>query len=154
MKFARTIAAASVAGAALGLVPLAAASAATAGQPAAVPVAAKAAKPVVINTCGSGGPAFTRPRDFGLSCDGSDSLIRLRWARWALRGASGHGAEALNDCLPDCANGKFRFYPVHVNFWGTAPVAGHPGEVRYTHYTLRYTEKVPSGLTRRRTGTL
>lgn len=149
MNFTHAIAV-SVAGAALGLVPAATASASTAAHDG--PAAART--PVVINTCGSGSAPAIRPRQFGLSCDSSEVLIRLRWTRWTVKGASGHGADSLNDCTPDCAQGKFHNYPVHVNFWGLATAKGHPGEHRYTHYSLTYTKKVPSGLSRHRSGKL
>lgn len=170
MSFARTMAAVSVTGTALGLgflsMASAPASAATAGGTATAATAvastipitisnpAPAVAPVVVSSCGTGsGPAYTRPHQFDLSCDGSDSLLRLRWTSWAATGASGHGEEGINDCTPDCANGKFRYYPVHVDLRGTAPVKGHPGEVRYTHYTLRYAHGGPDGAISR-TGSL
>jgi len=154
VKFARAIAATSVAGAALGLVPAAAASASTASQPQPAAGARPSAAPVAINTCGSGSAPAVRPREFGLSCDSSEVLVRLRWTRWTAKGASGHGADSLNDCKPDCAQGKFHNYPVHVNFWGLTAVKGHSGEKRYTHYSLTYTKKVPYGLSRKRSGKL
>lgn len=120
--------------------------------PAPAPAPAAAVAPVVMNGCSSSGPAYTRPYNFALSCDSSDLLVRLTWKRWTTKGASGHGYEGLNDCLPDCAQGKYRIYPVHVNFWGLAPVSGHPGERRYTGYSLTYTKTVPRGLNRHRTG--
>lgn len=153
MNFARTIAAASVAGAALGLIPAAAASAGTAAQTG--PAPKSGAAPVVTVDCGGQGLAtrYVRPRELTLSCDSSDALIRLRWTKWNAHGASGHGAEAINDCTPDCAQGKFHDYPVHVNFWGLADVKRHPGEHRYTHYTLTYSKAIPAGYGRTRTGT-
>jgi hypothetical protein len=83
--------------------------------------------------------AAVRPGTFTLACaDGNDALARMAWTSWTPRLASGYGTETLNDCVPNCAEGKFRDYPVDVVFWGSAAVKGHPAEHRYTYYTLVY----------------
>ncbi|HEX6452785.1 MAG TPA: hypothetical protein VF060_25420 [Trebonia sp.] len=83
--------------------------------------------------------AAVRPGTFTLACgDGNDALVRMTWTSWTPRLASGYGTETLNDCLPNCAEGKFRNYPVNVVFWGSAAVKGNPAEHRYTYYTLIY----------------
>jgi hypothetical protein len=83
--------------------------------------------------------AVVRPGTFSLACgDYNDALVRVSWTSWTPRLASGYGTETLNDCVPDCADGKFRNYPVDVVFWGSATVKGHPAEHRYTYYTLVY----------------
>jgi hypothetical protein len=83
--------------------------------------------------------AVARPGTFTLACgDGNDALVRMTWTNWTPRLANGHGTETLNDCIPNCAEGKFRNYPVDVVFGGSAAVKGHPAEHRYTYYTLIY----------------
>ena len=52
--------------------------------------------------------------------------------------ASATGVQEENDCVPDCAAGRFRGYPVDVVFWGTGNVPGQPGRQRYTEVTLLY----------------
>ena len=83
--------------------------------------------------------AAVRPGTFTLACaDGNDALVRMAWTSWTPGRASGHGTETLNGCVPNCAEGKFRNYPVDVVFRGSAAVQGHPAEHRYAHYTLIY----------------
>jgi len=83
--------------------------------------------------------AVVRPRNFTLTCaDGNDALVRMAWTSWTPRLASGYGTETLNDCIPNCAEGKFRNYPVDVVFWDSAAVKGNPAEHRYVYYTLIY----------------
>jgi hypothetical protein len=44
----------------------------------------------------------------------------------------------VNDCIPNCAAGKFLRYPAVVVFWRSEPVAHHPGEKYFTRVTLMY----------------
>lgn len=91
----------------------------------------------VVMTCEN--KAVTRPGTLTLACaDGNDALVHMAWTSWAPRLASGYGTETLNDCVPNCAEGKFRSYPVDVVFWGGAAVKAHPAGQRYTYYTLIY----------------
>jgi hypothetical protein len=85
------------------------------------------------------GRAQVRPSTFTLACaDANDSLARLSWASWSPGMASATGVQEENDCVPDCASGHFRGYPVDVVFWGTGTVPGQPGSQRYTEVTLLY----------------
>lgn len=148
MNIARIAAAASIVGATLGLAvahgPSASASTA--------PAVTEEGHPVVVN-CSKA--KVTEPHNLMLACgDGTESLIGLHWSSWELGHAAGHGTDAINLCVPDCAQGHVRFYPVHVTFKGSAPVHGIPGEHRYTHYTLTYTGAVPPSTPRVRTGLL
>lgn len=93
-------------------------------------------QPVVINCQNM---AQIRPGTFTLACaDGNDALVKMSWTSWTPRLATGYGTETLNDCIPNCAEGHFRNYPVLAVLWGNAAVTGHPGEQRYTMYTLIY----------------
>lgn len=171
MKIIRTAVAVSVTGVTLclGLVPELPASAATAiaarsaavirpvavarsavtARSAAAPESATAARsapavrPVVL-TCAN--KPVRRPRNYVLACgDGTDELMKITWASWRRGAAHGHGTEALNDCVPDCAQGTFRDYPVRIVFRGHAAVKGHPRERAYTRYKLTYTAALPGG---------
>ncbi len=85
------------------------------------------------------GRAQVRPSTFTLACaDADDYLARLSWANWSPGMASATGVQEENDCVPDCAAGQFRGYPVDVVFWGTGAVHGQPGRQRYTEVTLLY----------------
>jgi hypothetical protein len=85
------------------------------------------------------GRAQVRPSTFTLACaDANDNLARLSWASWSPGMASATGVQEENDCVPDCASGQFRGYPVDVVFWGTGTVHGQPGSQRFTEVTLLY----------------
>ncbi|QNP68408.1 hypothetical protein IAG44_02250 [Streptomyces roseirectus] len=83
------------------------------------------------------GRALTRPADYVLACgDGNSRLTSLRWTRWDSSEARGHGVNVVNDCVPYCAAGTFRAYPVTVRLH--APKARH-----YTEVTLTFTAGAP-----------
>jgi hypothetical protein len=83
------------------------------------------------------GQPRVRPGSYVLACaDANDYLTRLSWRSWGPGLASATGVQKENDCVPDCASGHFRSYPVNVVFWGSA--AARPGEQRFTKVTLLY----------------
>jgi hypothetical protein len=112
---------------------------ATASRPAAgTAVNGKAAstRTVVINCLNR---AQMQPKSFMLACaDGNDYLTGLAWTSWTPARATATGKQAVNDCIPYCAAGKFHSYPVHVIFSRSEPVARHPGETYFTRLTLLY----------------
>jgi hypothetical protein len=91
---------------------------------------------VVINCQGQ---PQVRPGSFTLACaDGNDYLSSLSWTSWTPGLASATGVQHENDCVPYCAAGHFRRYPVDVVFWGSAAAPGGLGSQRYTKVTLLY----------------
>lgn len=103
---------------------------------------AKALRYVAINCLGN---AVVRPGTFVLACaDGNDTLTKLHWTTWSAGFATATGNQVANDCTPNCAQGKFKSYPVRVIFWGNATVSGHSSEHRYTKITLLYTGHQPT----------
>jgi hypothetical protein len=118
----------------LGLGLTTSASAATAH--AAGTAAAKSPRYVMLD-CGS--KAQVEPGTYVLTCaDAGIGLANLHWTSWTSKLASGYGTEWENDCQPNCAAGHIHHYPVLAVAWGSASVAGHPGERRYTKVTLIY----------------
>jgi hypothetical protein len=55
----------------------------------------------------------------------------LTWQTWTRTEATGSGAVWVDDCTPDCADGKFTAHAVKVRAF--RPVGGH-----FTRLTLRY----------------
>jgi hypothetical protein len=54
-----------------------------------------------------------RPRSIVLACgDGNFYLTGITWSRWGMQEALGIGVGHQNDCLPDCARGRFHSYRV------------------------------------------
>jgi hypothetical protein len=81
----------------------------------------------------------TEPSSYVLACaDDGLGLAGLHWTTWTSHFAAAYGTLYANDCQPNCADGHFHNYPVIVTAWGSASVAGQPGERRYTQLTLTF----------------
>ena len=80
-----------------------------------------------------------RPKSFVLACaDANSALSGLSYSSWTSAYAAASGTQVVNDCIPNCAAGKFLRYPAVVVFWRSEPVAHHPGEKYFTRVTLMY----------------
>lgn len=56
-----------------------------------------------------------KPRAITLTCaDGGLYVDQIIWSRWSPAGATGTGTYNVNDCQPDCADGRFFTAPVTV----------------------------------------
>lgn len=87
-----------------------------------------------------------RPADYILACgDGNSRLLDLNWTKWGSRAAMAEGLNAVNDCKPYCAAGKFHSYRVTVRLDSPAPWKKHPGVKRFTRITLTYEGARPEG---------
>ncbi|MGW5328427.1 hypothetical protein [Streptomyces sp. NPDC004014] len=87
-----------------------------------------------------------RPADFILACgDGNSRLLGLQWSKWSSRAAVAQGLNAVNDCKPYCAAGRFHSYRVTVRLDSPAPWKGHPGVRQFTRLTLTYEDARPQG---------
>jgi hypothetical protein len=97
--------------------------------------AARVTAPVAFN-CGH---AQVRPRDFILTCaDGNSYLTKLSWTTWTSPFPTATGTQMINNCIPYCADGTFRSYPVDVVFWRREPLPHHPGVQYFTRVTVLY----------------
>ena len=135
------VAALAAAGTATGLELADGASAATTA-PAAVTAATARTPHYVVLDC-AGKPAV-RPASYIVTCaDDGTGLEHLHWSGWTSRQASGSGFFYQNNCTPDCAAGTVIRYPAKVAFTGTAPVAGHSADRRYTSLKVVFTGKRP-----------
>jgi hypothetical protein len=89
--------------------------------------AAQSVKTPAIFTCDS--VPTTRPRYYRLACaTGQQYLASLHWSEWTVSGASGEGELAADNCIPDCAEGKFVNNPVLISL--SDPRTGQHG-IRY-----------------------
>lgn len=86
---------------------------------------------------------------------GIDRLFgRIRWTSWSYAiGASGTGKQWIDDCVPDCAGGKFAGYRVKLHAYRPALVGG---QWIFSRITMVYTHNRPryGGRTWPRTDTL
>jgi hypothetical protein len=86
----------------------------------------------------------TRPSSFILTCaDAGDDLTALHWVSWGASQAFGTATEKINNCTPDCADGKFVSYPALIALWRPEPLPGHPGVLYFTRITRIYTANRP-----------
>lgn len=79
------------------------------------------------------GPRY-RPRHVIIACgDANLQLAALQWKGWNGRNATARGTALMNDCVPYCAAGHFRRFPVAVT-------ASQPASCRgvYQYLHLRY----------------
>jgi hypothetical protein len=84
-----------------------------------------------------------RPASFILTCaDGGDYLTGLHWVNWGSE-AFATGIEKVNNCTPNCAQGKFVSYPALVALWRPEPLPDHPGVRYFTKITRIYPGKRP-----------
>ena len=92
--------------------------------------------PPVVFDCAQG---QVRPHSFILTCgDRNNYLTMLSWSAWSSAFASGSGTQTINSCLPTCAAGQFRSYPVDFVLWRTTPVPDHSGKRYFSRVTVLY----------------
>ncbi|MEV0977563.1 hypothetical protein [Streptomyces sp. NPDC049915] len=125
---------------------LAAATAPVSSASPAVHTARRAPAPVLVDCLWH---PRVRPADFILACgDGNSRLGSLHWKRWGTGSAVAEGVNAVNDCKPYCAAGRFHSYAVKVRLDQPKPWKKHPQTRHYTRMTLTYTDGRPSGFER------
>jgi hypothetical protein len=64
----------------------------------------------------------------------------IHWTRWGAHRARGTGANWLNNCKPDCADGRFSSYPVKLAASRPRVMAGFDV---FTRLKVTYTAKMP-----------
>jgi hypothetical protein len=102
---------------------------------------------VVIVTCA--GKGVMHPSTYIISCaDANNYLKGMTWAFWNSK-AGGFGKDAVNNCVPSCAAGKFHSYPVNVSLYRVKDWPHHPGKHYFSRMTLNYTKAVPKGFHRK-----
>jgi hypothetical protein len=82
--------------------------------------------------------AQVRPKTFYVFCDSSGYLANLKWTNWNSTMATATGQEYIDNCVPNCAAGKFSHQNVNVIFWRSEPVAHHSNERGYSQMTILY----------------
>ena len=124
----------------------ASASTVASGSPAALQPSVSVASSTVWFDCTHRGQE--EPSDYILTCaDAGSVLEHLVWESWTAQQAVATGVHELDNCTPNCAEGKFIDYPVVVTLWRSEPVSGQPGEQCFTRITVRYTGLRPPAYT-------
>jgi hypothetical protein len=62
-----------------------------------------------------------RPKEITTSGDGSGYVTNLVWSGWGSPHATATGVMKLNNCEPNCAQGKYASYPATVTLAGLTP---------------------------------
>lgn len=86
------------------------------------------------------------PKDFIVACgDGNSRLVEMHWSQWGPTSATGIGVNVVNDCVPYCAKGTFRGYPVVVRLDHPKTWKRDPQLQQFTRMSMTYTDTRPSG---------
>ncbi|MET7684800.1 hypothetical protein [Streptomyces sp. NPDC005423] len=126
--------------------PAATASTSVAAPPAAPVAARQSAGPVLVDCLWH---QVVRPADYVLACgDGNSRLTSLHWSSWGSDSATATGVNAVNDCRPYCAAGRFHDYPVVVRLDSPQSWKKQPQVQHFTRMTLEYTGARPAGFPR------
>ena len=111
----------------------------------AVAVPAGAATHVRLAGCGDK-PAY-KPKSVIIACgDGAFRAEKLKWPTWTRKTAVGNGTARVNTCSPNCAQGKFKSYPVKLT--ADKPVKCPKNGRQFTRLTYTFPHKKPSGAKR------
>jgi len=91
-------------------------------QPSSTP-SARPQLPGVIDDCTAAPPlgeqSVVEPASITLACaDNGLGIGDLVWSAWTATGATGTGRVWANDCTPNCAEGKFHYYPAAITVSG------------------------------------
>jgi hypothetical protein len=85
-----------------------------------------------------------KPGVFYKTCaDGGISLRELQWESWSQDGARGKGLYAINNCLPNCAEGKVFTVPVDILLSGNQPLDELRGKRLLNKITIKSLDKKP-----------
>ena len=94
----------------------------------------------IIDRCDE--PSY-RPRNIIIACgDGNFGLTNARWRRWNRAVATARATAYANDCVPYCAVGRFRRYPVRLRAYRLRRMAG---TYAYTRLRVSYPGTRPPG---------
>jgi hypothetical protein len=100
-------------------------------------VAGTSAVPVVVACFNK---TQVRPGSYLLACgDGSAYLQRLNWTAWGSSSALASGTYLVNNCTPDCADGRGIAFGVLAVLWDAQPWPGHAGVRYFTELTMIFT---------------
>jgi hypothetical protein len=105
-------------------------------------------QPVLVDCLGHG---HVKPKSEVLTCaDANDALTKMVWSQWATQ-ALGTGSEAINTCVPNCAQGHIKHYPVITVLWRQQARKSPSSGKSYSRATIIYPGQVPKGFTQSRT---
>jgi hypothetical protein len=103
--------------------------------------AASGPKPLLISNCAK---AKFKPARVILTCgDASFGATEMVWSSWTQKNAVGTGTGQVNDCMPNCAQGKTKTAPIQLKLG--APRKCSNGRRIFTKVKYTWTREVPQG---------
>jgi hypothetical protein len=104
------------------------------------PVATASGKlPLLINNCNK---AKVRPGNVILTCgDANFQTTGMNWSVWTQKSAVGTGTGAINDCDPNCVQGKTKTAPIQLSL--SKPIKCSNGKRVFTKVRYTWTQNVP-----------
>jgi hypothetical protein len=105
------------------------------------PVAGASGKlPLLINNCAK---AKLKPANVILTCgDASFGATGMTWTSWTRKSALGTGTGTINDCKPNCAQGKPKTAPIQLRLG--KPVTCSNGKRIFAKVRYTWTQGAPS----------
>src|SRR5215207_7514176 len=105
------------------------------------PVAGASGKlPLLISNCAK---AKLKPANVILACgDASFGATGMSWSSWTRKRATGTGTGQLNDCKPNCAQGKTKTAPIQLRLG--KPVKCSNGTLIFAKVRFTWTQGAPS----------
>ena len=109
------------------------------------PRAISPARTVIFDCAGT---AQSRPRELVLSCaDAGDELAGLRWHGWGGEATFANGYEVVLTCVPNCAAGSSKRFPVVVDVSGLM-LSGSDAAYRQLRVTITQNRLPIRGISR------
>jgi hypothetical protein len=94
--------------------------------------------PVIVSCSGQD---VVKPSALVMACaDGNWGYQHMHWQVWGST-AYGSATTYMNDCYPDCAQGKFYYFPTLVVVWRPEALPKHAGEQYFSRVSWIYETK-------------
>ncbi|HZU39955.1 MAG TPA: hypothetical protein VE992_02830 [Solirubrobacteraceae bacterium] len=107
--------------------------------------------PIFLGSTAADHALAVRPTDITYTGDGTGFLggaharglhSAIHWTKWTTSVAVGSGYNQLDNCVPDCASGRFHGYAVKIELWRPRRLAG---TLVFTRMTIFYKHGRPAG---------
>jgi hypothetical protein len=110
-------------------------------------VGASGATHVLLPGCGGSDRAHFKPADVIIACgDGAFRVTKLKWQTWTGTKATGSGTGKVDNCKPNCAQGKFESFPVRLT--ASRPKTCSNGKREFTRLHYLFPGTRPKGTAR------
>jgi hypothetical protein len=110
-------------------------------------VGASGASHVLLPGCGGTDQAQFEPSNVIIACgDGAFRVTKLKWHTWTGSKATGSGTGKVDNCKPNCAQGKFESFPVKLT--ASSPKTCSNGKREFTKLHYLFPGKRPKGTVR------